>query len=964
MEMNTSLARATNFPSIRVWGVGFALCGLGLAPALAFAQGKGAGVEARNIAPPLQEALPGTIVSLSLRIANTSGRAEELGETLTLPDGWQALLPASIFSLSPGESTTRLIAFQVPRGAPAGEYQITYAAIDRRDYALRDETSFTIKVLPSSKLALLIENKSDFAIAGDDYQVKIRLLNQGNAPLSLTLKAESDRTYPARIEPAEIALPANESSVAAVTVSTDPREKNLRKQVLKILALTSGAKGAEIAAGLTILMDIIPRSGEAVDLSFKMPANLTLRAAGGDDSSRPQWELRGGGPLEEYGSRTLDFLLRFPDAPGENLLGLREEYLLNYGEEAISLRLGDQGYGLTPLTEYYRYGRGFEVNSGKSEPLSWKSYHLLGRWDSAVEEWGAQVRRQFEQQGEISLNFLDKNTAAVDGVAEADDRMVSIAGAYRPNSLTEVQLEYGRDFRNPGEGDDAYRLELRGSGKDGSYQFTKIHAAPDYFGYYNDADYTSGALTFPLLARLRGQVSFRSWQRNLELRDALGSAPRENLAQFGLLYSMPGNYSLNLDYDCFRRQDALSPADFDYREQPLSLSLSRATSHCSVRGDIRLGRQQDLLLDRSEQVRQYSMYLYYRPSRRQSLSVYGTLGDDHALAGSYLLGSRDNLGATLTLSPSDNLDVRLSCLRYGFASSQEQEQKELLAGYRLAGGQTLSLRARATKSHSDGIETSYVMEYSLPFQLPLGKKRSIGALRGRVFDADAAAHPGLAKVILRVNNLTAVTDSKGQFTFPALPPGNYPLQIDNGSIGLNRVPLAKQPILVKVTPGEIASLDAAITEAARITGSITLARQPQPTTKAQGEVGEGADGTVFVLGNPQGKSALGEASGESSATAPLRPFSGILVELRNGDEVIRTLTDNDGQFIFDGLRPAQWQLKIYDFNLPAFHYLDTPEMSLSLAPGEDRNIPLRVLPQARPIRMIDTGRIVSTPTAQ
>jgi hypothetical protein len=939
-----------------------ALCCLGLIPSFGFAQGKGYGIEVRNISPSLQETLPGQILSPSVRITNATAKQENLQENILLPANWQALLAEAVFPLAPGEATTRIIAFQIPSGTPAGDYHIAYFVRSQRDYAVQDQTEFTVRVLPTSKLAVWLESRPNFAIAGDKYQVKVRLINQGNSSLECDLKAESEASYPAHINPAHLVLQANESAVATLEVETNAQEKIAKKQMLKVLAVRAGEEKVEILGGLTLFMDIIPRLSEALDLNHKMPATLTLRANGKNDRQMLQTELRGGGRLEEFGNRTLDFLLRFPDAQKTSILGLRDEYLLNYSDDSFALRLGDQGYGLSPLTDYFRYGRGIEFNSGKPAGYDWKAYHLLGRWDSGTEVWGTRISRNIDRCTKVSINLLDKDTQSFDTGEKRNDRIWSIAGSLQPNLSTDLQLEYARGFsdREEGVSDDAYRFEFRKSGKRGGFQFTKVHAEPNYFGYYSNADYNSGVLTFPFDERLRGRVSFRTWSQNLNRREALDIAPRELLASAGLSYKLPNNYSLALDFDWFHRQDALTPAAFHYSETPISLSINHSSSRYSLRLDYRTGRQHDALSGKFEQVQQYGIFAYYRPSRKQSISLYCTFGDKHSLAGSYLLGSRDNVGFAFSLAPSERLSLRFNYLNYGFAGSQKQQQKEFFANYLLPKGQYLTFRARRTEARFDGNKFAYILEYSRPFDLNLGKKQSVGAAAGRVFTADAPNKSGLSNVILRINELTAVTDKAGRYAFPSLPPGNYALRIDKASIGLNRVPLDKQPILITVKAGEITTADTAITEAARITGSIAILDKPESLAKGNGAVGEDAQGTVFVVGTPQDKKSIAASHNTGQTNDLQKAFAGVLVELQDGKEVIRTLTDSEGKFIFDGIRPARWQLKVYDYNLPDFHYLDKSEMDLNLAPGEAKSVNLFILPKTRPIRIIDEGKIAST----
>jgi len=83
----------------------------------------------------------------------------------------------------------------------------------------------------------------------------------------------------------------------------------------------------------------------------------------------------------------------------------------------------------------------------------------------------------------------------------------------------------------------------------------------------------------------------------------------------------------------------------------------------------------------------------------------------------------------------------------------------------------------------------------------------------------------------------------------------------------------------------------------------------------------------------------------------------VLVELSNGEEVIRYLTDQNGKFLFESLRPGKWHLKVYDNNLPPYYYLETGEEDITLNSGQTMELVIKVLPLARKIKFIDNGVI-------
>ena len=113
-------------------------------------------------------------------------------------------------------------------------------------------------------------------------------------------------------------------------------------------------------------------------------------------------------------------------------------------------------------------------------------------------------------------------------------------------------------------------------------------------------------------------------------------------------------------------------------------------------------------------------------------------------------------------------------------------------------GHDLVLRGQWSRYGQEKKEFSFFAMYTVPLKIPVGKKTSIGVLRGKVFDEENAGKMPIPKVLLRTQGATAMTDEKGEFIFPCLDPGIYHLRVEKNSIGLNRVTRKNLPITVEV----------------------------------------------------------------------------------------------------------------------------------------------------------------------
>ena len=81
-------------------------------------------------------------------------------------------------------------------------------------------------------------------------------------------------------------------------------------------------------------------------------------------------------------------------------------------------------------------------------------------------------------------------------------------------------------------------------------------------------------------------------------------------------------------------------------------------------------------------------------------------------------------------------------------------------------------------------------------------------------------------------------------------------------------------------------------------------------------------------------------------------LANVTVELKNGSEIRRTDTDNQGGFVFEELRPDKWTLSISSDNLPEYHSLEQDTFELELKPGQKEEISAKVLPMKRRIHII------------
>ena len=256
----------------------------------------------------------------------------------------------------------------------------------------------------------------------------------------------------------------------------------------------------------------------------------------------------------------------------------------------------------------------------------------------------------------------------------------------------------------------------------------------------------------------------------------------------------------------------------------------------------------------------------------------------------------------------------------------------------------ISVFARHTRYKEPSLkdDTALMVEYTIPLGLPVCQKKSIGSIKGHIYN-EQTQNP-IGNVILRLNSLTAVSDNGGNFMFPSVGPGVHYLNVDTASIGMNQVPNRKIPIEVTIKGGEKTQVNIPVTRAAQLLGRVVVYGYKSNHDNTAPE-GKGIAAKPYVVGD-------GSTNDKDGQLCEVRGLADAIVELKNSSEVKRTVTDRQGEFCFAELRPEGWILKIYGDNLPQYHYLEKDTFQLELKPGQETEISAKVLPKERHIRII------------
>ena len=72
-----------------------------------------------------------------------------------------------------------------------------------------------------------------------------------------------------------------------------------------------------------------------------------------------------------------------------------------------------------------------------------------------------------------------------------------------------------------------------------------------------------------------------------------------------------------------------------------------------------------------------------------------------------------------------------------------------------------------------------------------------------------------------------------------------------------------------------------------------------------------------------------------------------LIELLVNDEHLTAITDAEGRFAFEDVPPGVWRLRVVRAAVPSFYFLETPELTVTLAPAGTSHVVLRIVPKSQ-----------------
>ncbi len=866
-------------------------------------------------------ALPDERITLVFRAEDGDGQLHPA--ELTLPSGWRALLPEEPFAVAPGERAVRVVVVATPAQARPGTYALTYGWAGAEAIARVD-------VAETRGLALAVQADRVQVPSGDTVPVTWQLHNEGNTPRRLLVRViprnlRADPSEPVRVEvppfgthvhtfDARIADDATHATLAVEVVDADTPSESAQRGFVRF--------------------DVLPRSGK-VDRFRRLPLSATLwnrTGTGLDGTLRTalQGELTAQGPLDAGQKVHLDALARGPTVRSVPGLQRFDEYratlTAGHGPWRTRLHLGDGGYHFTPLTLRGMIGRGAAA-SVRVNALEVGGFAAQRRYvERSPWQIGGFFRAYPFERAWFSVNTLLSRLPGRNAWTFSHEGQLELT---RPESRHAVRLGYEAAL---GDGAPGGHLRLDGAARHTRYWLSSFFGAPGFPGEWANRWLTTAG------AFQRVGAFTLSPNLQLVLSDLAGTNPSRTSTTW--ISSVRGTWdasdrvTADLSWRHQDGRDRFTDRDLFLVEDMFTAGARARYGETRVRGEVggRLRRRDDF-------------------GDKTSTSVFGTVEAQHDLSH----GVHATLGAyvdsnfrrqpgpswlvapytrwTWATGPAQRVTLTYSPRWYAAPYAQLQQLAFLDAAIRLPWGHWIRSNVLLNLSSRPDTPTDVRLDatvgYTAVLGLPIGRRKDLMVVRGQVLD-HATGLPATG-IPVALDGYALRTDEQGMYAFDADPTRRHLLEIPSFALdpGLAVLPRGQ----VDLTPTGPAD------EAHEQIHDFTVVRGGSVRVRV---VRYRLDGSPYLL------------EGQTARYIEEGPVALAQIDLRGDQGLRRLFTDADGVVRFDRIPTGTWELVSRPGQLGRDETVEDGARLIEILPGDAQEILVRVLPQVRRIRFVDS----------
>ena len=858
---------------------------------------------------------PGSSSTMVFRLSNENSQDVILNANIKAPPTWRLFYNQSI--LIQGNSTTILpIGVKIPLTTEPGLYQILLE-LSNSDLNYNDTISVDTHVLKNIEIVVQLVDAPKISMSGKDILVEFSIYNKSNNMRKIKLESSTSTINGSK----SLTLDIGETKIINVFHTTNPDLKRTLNQMIDLSVSSGPYQNIE-----KTYVTVIPSKTYKTDKYHRIPTEVSTmylyRKFGDYSYTGFQGNLFIGGSLDLENKHYFELRARGPDQFDNSILGLYEEYYLNYSSDNIHLYIGDDTYSLTSLTEYGRFGTGILAEyDNKKYDLGF--FYMQPRFSPDYqEELAGFVNYNFDDDNKVGLNFLQKTPVG----SKKSINIYSAEYTINPMEYMKMDVEYsfGKLDDEIGTG---YSIEISNQTEKSFTSVQLVDAGENFPGYYNNTRYLNGNIQYVVNNNLKIFSNFHEDESNAQRDTLYGVSPYSKYLVGGLAYTYRLQDNISLYLGKRERKDRMPQQKFHYEENFSRISFVNNLFKLQTNINGELANTTNLMTDTGGQSYKGSLTLRYKHSSKFTygsfLQYYDTYRYSEDRSQEIIYGGETSIrlpsqtNLNISFQNSHNIedyyrdrslfDLRLTKIL------KEKHKFELLWSEALK------------QKQIDDRDTYIGLKYTFNFGIPLKKTKNLGSVRGRIINGGIE---NIANIVLNLGGRIQLTDEDGIFIFVDIPPGDHYLYIDDASLNFNDIATVKTPMIVTIEPDKLADIQIELTKAGNISGSVILNFED-------------------------------ERSERLTADESKMDNKNVIVELQLDDEYHRSIVNLNDTFQFIGLRPGEWIVKVYHNSLDSNFTIKNSEMIVNLKAGESTNLNINVIKKARRIRFHPTEIIVN-----
>lgn len=826
-------------------------------------------------------------------------------------DGTKLTSACDSLQINPHSSITKLIGFFIPKNHPASNILIELEAIENDGISPFGVINIPVEVLPRYELSISKLKSPSVLFSGDTTTVFFLVRNLSNTKVPVKAQVidgvtTKDFTYN---------IPRDSSVVVKyhVTLPKDAEAFSNRS----IYFNTSIVDKPESEKTESYRFDVFQIGNIKYDPYNRVPLKITTVGVMANRAGKIQftgmYDIRANGFIgEPRKRRTFELYLRGPNQSGNPLMGLNNEYYLRYSSLKLEVVAGDYNYGLSELTESSRYGSGIKLKY-KFKKFTFGGYYNTPKYFPLIKQvYSTFATYSLNPLNNISLGFLSK----ID-TSHNTTQLLSLSSLFNPAPWINANLEFATG-RNRDKVHNAYKAIVGFRTKFFNSSINYTYADADFPGYIKNSQ-----RIFCNLTLMHKDLSLTGGYNRSSMTQALDTLfsnfPLSESWTLFSAYHISKNHSISLGVMTFGTKDISLNPQFDYKKYNARLNIQSNFKPININLQADLGKMRNFLKESGVELSNFFT---------GSMNFYSTLSKVFSLNGfaNYQYGQKGIVGPSefyYGTTFSSNFEDKLSIsLQYNsnFELKDYTRDRSLFSldiSSNINQFNTISLNANynLVRNTLDTKEYYVQLRYSHTFNVPVAKRKDVGSLNGRIINHGVES---VSRIRLNINGYLAITDKDGFFKFPAIPVGTYTLGIDESSFGLFTVEETPGPYTIVITPGKATYFEFAVTKSARIQGTLVINEDQKASQKGYIPIKEQVDR--------------------------------LIVEASSGSDLFRLLTDKNGNFSFEDLRPGEWNVKVYQNGLPQGYRLVTPQFKVILKAGNEEKLKVLIEKKARQIQ--------------